>query len=180
MPYAILLNLGENAHLNASGNISIGSNDSVDLVVSAGSTVAASDKPQTSASEGNIDVQGSANVSNGSVVAEGNINIASSEGLKVINEPNSNGTHGQVVAEGDLTVSKGEATIYGNGSVSVDGQFSVGNNASVAGTLDTGSADISRNLTVGSQSGSKIPNGSFTSNGQTQVECLVLKKVDTF
>lgn len=165
------VNLGENAHLNATGDISIGNEGSGDLTVDGGSSVVASDNPITEAEEGNITVAGSAEVTNGTVSAEGDISVGGSSGITVGNQGGEGSA--QVVAGGDMYVTGGDAHVYGNGQVDVNGAFNTTTsdnsyNATIEGMLHAGSSDVG-NLTVGSADKNEAPNGSFVTDGKTSV-----------
>ena len=81
----------------------------------------------------------------------------------------------EVNAGKDVAVSGGNATIHGNGQVTAGGSFDVNGsgdngNATIEGSLTANDADIDNNLTVGKEdSGSLEPNGSFVTDGSTNV-----------
>lgn len=157
------VSLGENGHLSATGDIDIGSGTDGNLVVDGGSTVSASGN-EASGDKGDITVAGSATVANGSVSAEGALDIGS--GLVVGNEDN---TGSAQVASDSLDVT-GDTVIWGNGSVEITqdallsggltvngGDFTAGGKLTVtgeaninSGTVTAGSSSIKGDLVVGS------------------------------
>ena len=158
------VSLGENGHLSATGDIDIGSGTNGDLVVEGGSTVSASGN-EASGDKGDITVAGSATVTDGSVSAEGALDIGN--GLVVGNEDN---TGSAQVASDSLGVT-GNTVIWGNGSVEITqdallsggltvngGDFTAGGRLEVEenATIDSGtvtaadSSSITGDLVVGS------------------------------
>ena len=81
----------------------------------------------------------------------------------------------EVNAGKDVAVSGGNATIHGNGQVTAGGSFDVNGsgdngNATIEGSLTANDADIDNNLMVGKEDGGSLePNGSFVTDGSTNV-----------
>ena len=115
--------------------------------------------------------------------SDGNITVGPTDGaaanLVVGNEDGSENAN--VTAEGNLNVNNGNATIYDNGKVDIDGNLTVAGNQenqtgdlTVEGELSVGGvSDIDGTLTVGVQpeEGKPVsdPNGHFVSGGKTEV-----------
>ena len=157
------VSLGENGHLSTTGDIDIGSGTDGNLVVDGGSSVSASGN-EASGDKGDITVAGSATVTNGSVSADGALDIGS--GLVVGNEDN---TGSAQVASDSLDVT-GDTVIWGNGSVEITqdallsggltvngGDFTAGGKLTVtgeanigSGTVTADSSSITGDLVVGS------------------------------
>ena len=158
----------------AQGDLTLDGDKSPDLIVNGGSVSAETTGEGGTAHGGNIDVAGNISVSNddnnaGSVSAEGNITA----GGKV------NVSSGSLEAGGNLQVNGADGLVVGSidegnvteGTVNVGGELNVssGNVDIIGGSVTTGTADLGQHLIVGNEDSNKDPNGSFTSQGSTNV-----------
>ena len=146
-----------NAHINGNGSLTADGNFDVagELQIGTGEDI---DGNETAAGNPTVSVSGDITV--GKDFTVGNVD---GEGSATVEATN------------DITVSDGNATIHGNGQVTAGGSFDVNGsgdngNATIEGSLTANDADIDNNLTVGKEdSGSLEPNGSFVTDGSTNV-----------
>ena len=146
-----------NAHINGNGGLTADGNFDVtgELQIGTGEDI---DGNETAA--GNPTVSVSGDITTGKDFTVGN---AEGEGSATVEATN------------DITVSDGNATIHGNGQVTAGGSFDVNGsgdngNATIEGSLTANDADIDNDLTVGKEDGGSLePNGSFVTDGSTNV-----------
>lgn len=125
-----------------------------DLVVNGGSVVSKAEGSGDSAAGGNITVDGIGDISSGSVMADGKLEITgvneNGDSL-IVGSDDSDGASASVNV-GELNVDKGNTLVHGNGSLA-----------------SAGNANLGGNLTVGDAGSVEQPNGSFTAGGSAQI-----------
>ena len=155
------VSLKENGHLSATGDINIGSGTDGNLFVDGGSTVSASAN-DASGNKGDITVAGSATVTNGSVSAEGALDIGN--GLDVGNKDN---TGSAQVASDSLNVT-GDTVIWGNGSVEIT------QDALLSGGLDVNGGDFTAGGDLTVEGNTNINSGTVTADSSSITGDLVV------